>query len=104
MTNASFCLGRPDPPAGSAVRVKSRLRRYSASWDSAVVAGLAGVAALFELVRFFVGLDFLGMGSFKRFNAPDHCSAQRYEGHRGSLGLRDQNIAMAAIHHQNIAM
>ena len=62
MTNASFCLLAAPPPGGSAVRVKSRFRRYSASCDSAFAAGLAGVDALFELVRLRVAVDFLGIG------------------------------------------
>jgi len=49
------------PPGGSAVRVKSRFRRYSANCDSAFAAGLAGVDAFFELVRLRDAVDFLGI-------------------------------------------
>jgi hypothetical protein len=50
------------PPAGSAVRLKSRFRRYSASCDSAVAAFLEGAAAAFlVLVRFEVLADFFGI-------------------------------------------
>src|SRR5919107_5597111 len=47
MTNASFFLLAAVPPLGSAVRLKSRLRRYSVSCDSAL-AVFAGAACFFE--------------------------------------------------------
>src|SRR5918997_671863 len=41
MTNASFCEARTRPPAGSAVREKSRFCRYSASFAWGPPASLA---------------------------------------------------------------
>ena len=49
------------PPRGSAVRVKSRFRRYSANCDSAFAADLARVDAFFELVRLPLAVGFLGI-------------------------------------------
>src|SRR5215217_3423016 len=70
MTNASFLPAEALPPAGSAVREKSRFRRYSFSCDAAVEAAPAGdfadladFAAFFELFGFATRLGLLGMGS-----------------------------------------
>ena len=69
MTNASFLPAEALPPAGSAVREKSRFRRYSFSCDAAVEAAPAGdfadladFAAFFELFGFATRLGLLGMG------------------------------------------
>ena len=59
-----LCLLASLPPRGSAVRVKSRFRRYSASCDSAFAADLAGVDAFFELVRLPLAVGFLGIMDF----------------------------------------
>src|SRR3954453_20633966 len=61
MTKASFCLLAALPPGGSAVRVKSRFRRYSASCDSAGAADLAGADAFFELARLLAAAFLLGI-------------------------------------------
>src|SRR5215217_3071834 len=61
MTKATFCLLGTSPPCGSAVRVKSRFRRYSANCELAFAADLTGVDAFFELVPLLAAADFLGI-------------------------------------------
>src|SRR5215204_3071654 len=61
MTKASFCLLGTLPPGGSAVRVKSRFRRYSANCESAFGRDLIGVDFFFVLVRLLVAADFLSI-------------------------------------------
>src|SRR3954466_6534595 len=61
MTNASFCLLWAFPPRGSAVRLKSRLRRYSASGASAAARDSAGLALAPRLVVLLRAVAFFGM-------------------------------------------
>src|SRR3954449_11659062 len=61
MTNASFCLLWAFPPRGSAVRLKSRLRRYSASGASAAARDSAGLALAPRLAVLLRAVAFFGM-------------------------------------------
>jgi hypothetical protein len=61
MTKSSLGLGRALPPLGSAVRVKSRLRRYSVNCLSGLEAGFTGLAVAARAVVARARLVFLGI-------------------------------------------
>src|SRR3954454_2986597 len=98
MTNASFCLLWAFPPRGSAVRLKSRLRRYSASGASAGPRASAGLdlaprlAVLLRAAAFF-GMCAPGSSSFRILSPGSQARRPAAMPHRAGDRLIGQLLA-----------